>query len=290
MTIWNLGSINADHVYSVPHIPEPGETLAATGLNIGLGGKGANMSVACARAGAHVAHVGAVGSDGAWAVERLMEYGVDTREIETVTAPTGHAIINVDAAAENAIVILPGANAEVPLSRVQSALGSAATGDWFLTQNETNCQAEAMQIARDLGLRTAYAAAPFEAKSVEAVLDLLDLLILNEVEAAQLAESTGIAPGDLPIKDVVITLGGDGVRWHGAGEAEHIPARKVTPVDTTGAGDTFTGYLLACLDRGQPMKQALNWANIAGSLMVMRPGAADVIPDLSEVQAELQAG
>ena len=109
MTIWNLGSINADYVYRVPHLPEPGETIAAANLERGLGGTGANMSVAAARAGARASHIGAVGPDGRWAVDRLTEYGVDTRWIREVSHPTGHAIINVDDSGENAIVIYPGA-------------------------------------------------------------------------------------------------------------------------------------------------------------------------------------
>ena len=110
MTIFNLGSINADHVYCVPHLPGPGETLAATSMQTGLGGKGANMSVAAARAGSHVAQIGAVGRDGLWAKNRLLEYGVDTRHIAELDVPTGHAIITVDDAGENAITLFSGAN------------------------------------------------------------------------------------------------------------------------------------------------------------------------------------
>ena len=110
MTVFNLGSINADLFYRVPHLPGPGETLASTDHSRGLGGKGANMSVAIARAAARAVHIGAVGSDGRWAVERLLEYGVDTRHIARLGAATGHAIIMVDAEGENAIVLFQGAN------------------------------------------------------------------------------------------------------------------------------------------------------------------------------------
>lgn len=290
MTIWNLGSINADHVYAVDHILAPGETLAATGLTSGLGGKGANMSVACARAGARVGHIGAIGADGAWCVDRLTEYGVDTRWIVTVDEPTGNAIIALAKDGENSIIVLPGANRALPMDAVRAALAEAAVGDWFLTQNETNLQSEAAALARDMGLKVGYAAAPFDAAAVEAVLPLLDFLILNEVEAAQLEAATGTAPGALDVADVVVTLGADGARWYdnAKGEVQDFDAIPVTPVDTTGAGDTFTGYVLAALDRGQPMGQAIGLAMRAGALMVTRPGAADVIPDLSEVQAFLQ--
>jgi ribokinase len=287
MTIWNLGSINADHVYAVPHIPGPGETLAATRLTTGLGGKGANMSVAAARAAARVMHIGAIGPEGAWAVSRLIEYGVDTRFVAALDTPTGHAIIQVDAQGENTITLFTGANRVVPFDLVRAALTEAQTGDRLLLQNETNLQPETAALARQMGLTVAYAAAPFDAQATAAILPHADFLILNAVEADQLRAATGLAPDALPTADVIVTRGADGADWFdNRGRAHHhIPAIPVTPVDTTGAGDTFTGYVLAALDRGLPMLQALQLATRAGALMVTRPGAADVIPDLSEVTA-----
>lgn len=285
MAIWNLGSINADYVYSVPHIPAPGETLAATKREVFLGGKGANMSVAAARAAAQVKHIGAVGTEGVWAVESLLEYGVDTRYITVLDVETAHAIIAVADDSENMIILHPGANVEIPQALLQNALSEAQTGDWFVTQNETNLQRTGAQLARKMGLKVAYAAAPFDADRVEAVREYLDFLILNAVEAEQLKDATGKGPADLGIKDVIVTLGADGADWYGPDGKTHFPAIKVEPVDTTGAGDTFTGYLLAGLDRGMPMAQAIGLATKAGALMVMRHGTADVIPDLSEVQA-----
>ncbi len=286
MTIFNLGSINADLVYRVPHLPTPGETLACSEMSRGLGGKGANMSVACARAGSHIAHIGAVGADGVWAVERLMEYGVDTRAITQVSEPTGHAIIAVDDDGENSILIFPGANQQISSAQIETALAGAVETDTFLFQNETNAQRLAAECASAAGMRVAYAAAPFDATAVEEVLPLLDLLILNEVEAQQLQDATGMAADSLPVRDVVVTLGGDGCRWFNTdtGQSHHIPALPVTPIDTTGAGDTFTGYLVAGLDQGMPMAQALGLAAKAGALMVTRLGTADVIPDLAEVR------
>ena len=285
MAIWNLGSINADFVYSVPHIPAPGETLSSTGRQIFLGGKGANMSVAAARAAAHVHHIGAVGEDGRWAIARLLEYGVDTRNIAVLETETAQAIIMVDPNGENAIILHPGANAEIPQVTLQAAMAEAQTGDWLVIQNETNLQRTAAEMGQKLGLKVAYAAAPFDAERVQAVLPYLDFLILNAVEAAQLEKATGQAPSDLPVRDVIVTRGSEGADWYGTAGKEHFPAIKVDPVDTTGAGDTFTGYVLASLDMGMPMAQAIAQATKAGALMVTRHGTADVIPDLSEVQA-----
>lgn len=287
MTVWNLGSINADFVYRVPHLPASGETLAAQSLTKGLGGKGANMSVAIARAGGHAVHMGAVGFDGAWAVDLLTEYGVDTRHIQTSKEPTAHAIISVDDDAENSIILFSGANADIQKSAVQSALAKAETGDYFVTQNETILQTDAAKIAKDMGLKVAYAAAPFSIKAVAEVLPYVNLLFLNEIEATQLIDGMAKSLDDLGVPEIVVTLGAKGCRYKNieTGKIATIDAIKVQPVDTTGAGDTFTGFTLAGLDRGMPMEQALNLANNAAALMATRMGTADVIPDLKDVRA-----
>lgn len=285
MAIYNLGSINADMTYRVPHLLAPGETLATTALSRGLGGKGANMSVAAARAGAQVRHLGAVGEDGRWAIERLTEYGVDTRQIAVLSEPTGHAIIMLDRQAENCILIYPGANRALSVERIEAGLSEATPEDIFVFQNETNAQREAAELASSRGLRVAYAAAPFDADAVTLVLPLLDLLVLNEIEAGQLEQATGQSIETIPVRDVVVTLGGRGCRWINTDsrEVRDFAALPVTPVDTTGAGDTFTGYLLAGLDRGLPMPTSIELAQRAAAIMVTRQGTADVIPDLKEV-------
>jgi ribokinase len=284
--IWNLGSINADNFYTVPHLPLSGETLAATGFRQGLGGKGANMSVAAARAGARVQHIGAVGPDGRWARDRLLEYGVETGHIAVSELPTGHANICVDPAGENSIVLLPGANHGIGEREIGAALTTAGAGDILLMQNETTGQRYAAETARTLGLRTVYAAAPFEAAAVKAVLDHVDILVLNAVEAAQLTQSLGVELARLPVAEVIVTKGGEGCEWvsNKGNSTRNFPAYPARPVDSTGAGDTFTGYLVAGLDRGLGMVDAIDLALRAGALMVMREGTADVIPDLKEIE------
>ena len=285
MAIWNLGSINADFIYTVPHLPAAGETLTSSGRQVFLGGKGANMSVAAARAAGRVHHIGAVGPDGRWAVERLMEYGVITTDIAEIETETAQAIIAVDEQGENSIILHPGANAEIPTEAMKQALSRAETGDWFVCQNETNQQAEAVTLAKAMGLKVAYAAAPFDVDAVDAVLTSLDFLILNEVEMAQLSAAWGIGPEALDVETIIVTKGSKGCSVFDHNGEHSIPAIPVDPVDTTGAGDTFTGYVLASLDRGLPLLQAVDLATRAGALMVTRHGTADVIPDLSEVQA-----
>lgn len=286
MTVWCLGSVNADHVYRLPHLPAPGETLAAAAYARGLGGKGANMAVAAARAGARVELVGAIGPDGGWMRDRLAGYGVSVGHLAGTEVPSGHAVIYVDAAGENQIVIFGGANRALDAGQVATALSAAAPGDIFVCQNETNLQRAAADIAKAKGLRIVYAAAPFDPEAVRGMLGVADMLVLNAVEAAQLAAATGTPPEALPVADVIVTLGGDGVRWIDtkAGETREFPAVPVVPVDTTGAGDTFTGYLLAALDSGAAMADALGLAGRAAALKVTRHGTADAIPARDEVE------
>ena len=183
--IFNLGSINADYFYDLPHLPGPGETLAATRMASGLGGKGANQSVAAALAGIEVRHIGCVGTDGAWAVDRLREFGVDVRHVRVGETLTAHAIVMVDEAGENQIVIYPGANMEQDELSIAAALENAVSGDWLMLQNETSLQMEAAKLAREKGLSVAYSAAPFDVQAVEAILPFATLVIMNEVEAQQ---------------------------------------------------------------------------------------------------------
>lgn len=285
MAIWNLGSINLDLIYEVPHIPAPGETLAALGHQRFLGGKGTNMSVAAARAGAMVHHIGAVGADGDWAVERLVRYGVNTEHVVRVDQETGSAIVAVAADGENAIIINSAANVNIPQAALDAAMAKAARGDTMVFQNETNLQAEAAVAARAAGLYVAYAAAPFSAGAVAHVRPYLDFLILNAVEADQLRAATGLGPADLGVRDVIVTRGAQGADWYGQDGHRHFPSIKVTPVDTTGAGDTFTGYVLAGRDLGRPMAEAIATATRAAALMVTRKGTADVIPTMDETNA-----
>lgn len=288
MAIWNLGSINIDHVYRVPHLPMPGETLAALSYATGLGGKGANQSVAAARAGARVCHIGAVGGDGSWALRKLKAFGVDLAHVAEVAAATGHAIINVDPKAENAIVIHAGANAALSQAQVSGAMALCAPTDTVLLQNETNLQAETAREAASRGLRVIYSAAPFSVLAVQAVLAHVSLLVMNEGEAAALVTARGQSLEALPVGGVIVTKGARGAEWISA-RAETIfqPSFPVTPVDTTGAGDCFIGSLAAALDRGDTRAAAMRFAAGAAALQVTRPGAADAMPTRAEVEAFL---
>ena len=284
MAVYNLGSINLDHIYKVPHLPAPGETLAANGYSVGLGGKGANQAVAVAKAGARSILIGAVGAEGAVARDALVGYGVDVSRVTFSKTPTGHAIINVDPQAENAIVIYAGANLSITGACVAQAVADATGVDSLLLQNETSAQVEAARIAAGKGMRVVYSAAPFDIDAVRAILPFVSMLAMNEGEAAALIAELGT----LPQIDMVVTKGSKGAEWISAGlEPLFVPSFPVKPVDTTGAGDTFIGTLIAGLDLGLDRSEAMRRAAAAAAIQVTRPGAAPAIPDAAEVDAFL---
>ena len=285
MTLHVFGSINIDHVYRLPHFPTAGETLSTSAYAVGLGGKGANQAIAAAKAGAAVHFVGAVGEDGEWAREALRKYGVGVDRVLISIAANGHAIIFVEPSGENRIVIHGGANQSFSNEDIEDALNSAQSGDWWLAQNETNLVAESMAMARRRGLRTAYAAAPFSAEAAAEVLPHVDALFVNEGEDQALSAHLADAP-EPPLK--VTTLGARGAIISKRGEPQiTVPSYKVEPVDTTGAGDTFTGAFLASLDTGLDLAEAGRIASAAAALCVTRAGAADSSPTRAEIEAFL---
>lgn len=283
MAIWNLGSINIDHVYRLAHLPRPGETLAAGDYSQGLGGKGANQSVAAAQAGADTHHLGAMGTGDDWVIDRLTKRGVVTTDILRIKGQaTGHAVILLDRTAENAIIVHPGANRAFTPDMLAGPLSEIRSGDTLLIQNETGCQVEAAEAARKAGARVIYSAAPFDIAAVRRILAHVTILAVNTGEAEALFAEL---PGDLPVEGLLITHGGKGAEYRDltTGAVHRQAAFRVDPVDTTGAGDTFAGYFAASLDRGDAIPQALRLAAAAAALKVTRPGAGEAIPSLAEV-------
>ncbi|WP_136652320.1 PfkB family carbohydrate kinase [Paracoccus aeridis] len=287
MAIFNLGSINVDYVYRLAALAEPGETVAARSLSRGLGGKGANQSIAAARAGAAVCHIGAIAESDAWVAEILGASAVDVAGVARLAdAATGHAIIMVDEHGENAIVIHPGANRALAEGDVLQALSGIGPADTLLLQNETSHQRAAAAFARRAGARVIYSAAPFDLDAVREVLPFVSILAVNAGEAARL--QAGIdAP--LPVAGMLVTMGADGAEYRdlASGRVTRQAAFPVTPVDTTGAGDCFAGWFAAGLDAGLGIDTALRRAAAAAALQVTRPGAADAMPALDEVIAFL---
>lgn len=280
--IYNLGSINADHFYDVPHIPAPGETLAATDFRQGLGGKGANQSIAAARAGARVKHIGAIGTDGAWMRDQLAASGVDVSGIKVAEDPSGHAIITRACDGENAITLYPGANQNIADAWVEKHLTDIGPDDWLMLQNETNEGLNAAKFARANGARVCYSAAPFETGAVAEILPQIDMLVMNAGEHAQMMATLGPQPQITQL----ITMGGDDARLCLPDGTEiQQAAPKVDVLDTTGAGDTFIGVFIATLSAGATDADALSRATHAAALKVTKKGTADAIPTAEEISA-----
>ena len=292
----NLGSINLDHYYRVPHLVHPGETLASQSYQVGLGGKGANQSLAMALAGGRVCHWGRLGRQDGWARDRLARAGVDVTHVDLVDEPSGHAIIQVDVQGENAIIIHPGANHGFTRRHLDALCRMIQPGDWLLAQNECNALSDLLEHARTHGVNVAFNPAPMSDTVLELPLDACQLLFVNRGEAAWLAGLPEASEGlvllealqqQLPHTSVILTLGCEGA-WYQSGEERHFqPAVAVKPVDTTGAGDTFIGYFMAALQEGREIPDCLTLAAHAAALGVQRPGAADSIPSRDEVEQQL---
>lgn len=288
-SVLNYGSINIDHVYRVPQLVQPGETIASTDYRRGSGGKGYNQSIALARAGVRVAHAGKVGEDGAFLVDALRAEGVDTAYVDVGDEPTGHAIIQVDTHGENAIVLHRGANHAITAAEARTRIDACEPGSWLLLQNEISCLGEILQAGLSRGLRVALNPAPMTDAIAELPLDALSLLIVNAPEGAALSgEQQSNAIVDtlhrrLPRTPLVVTLGSAGAYYVDATQRIFEPARVVDAVDTTAAGDTFVGYLLASLVAGSDPAEALTMATRAAALSVTRRGAAEAIPVREEL-------
>lgn len=286
----NLGSLCVDNVYSVASIARTGETVAGREHRRFAGGKGLNQSLAAAKAGASVVHVGCVGEDGEWLSEVLADNGVNTDAVRVSTPEvSGHAVIQVNDRGENAIVIIGGANRAIKKSDIDTAVGQLARDDWLLLQNEINDLPAVLAAAQEAGARIAFNVAPVDGREQDYDLSAVSLLIINEIEAAALAGMT--QPGAalehlcqaLPDCDVVLTLGRDGLIY-GRGDLRlSKPAFAVEPIDETAAGDAFIGYLMASLLAGDAIENALLRGSAAGALAVTVAGAATSIPRPEDV-------
>lgn len=285
MAIYNLGSINIDHVYGVAEFPVAGETVASANYMCNLGGKGANQSIALARAGATTYHIGAIHQSDSWLCDEIAAAGVDVSGLQHSQIPTGHAIVSVNEAGENQILLFAGANQDIDMTSAIAQLDNAADGDWVLLQNETNGATEYVAAAKARGLNVAYSAAPFDAAVANDLLDSCDLLIVNEGEADALlrANNQASSPADLGINHFVITKGGDGATYYGEGRQLNQPAFAIDVMDTTGAGDCFYGFFLAAIMRREPIEQVLLQASAAAAIQVTQKGAASAIPSQQAV-------
>ncbi|MCC2616494.1 ribokinase [Aestuariibacter halophilus] len=294
MAVINFGSINIDHVYQVDHFVQPGETLASTDYQQLLGGKGANQSIALAKAGTNVRHVGKIHESDAQFKQAMIKHGIDCKFVDCTDIPTGHAIIQVTPSGENAIVLFGGANQAIDDKDILRALDDAQPNDWVLTQNETSNIDAVLSQAREKSLKVAFNPAPMTESVKSLPHDCIDLLIVNEVEAAEISGCSDLADieayfrKDWAHAEVIITLGKAGVRMLRGEETLEMPAFVVEAVDTTAAGDTFIGFFLSEYTYRGSAEHALRRACAASALAVTRVGAAQSIPDAQDVDAFLQ--
>jgi ribokinase len=288
-----VGSANMDLVATAPALPRPGETVLGHSFATIPGGKGANQAIAAAQAGASSAFVGAVGEDAFGAALRanLIDAGVDVTRLRTVPGPSGVALIAVDGEGENLIVVAPGANGTVDeLSTEDSAM--VAEADILLCQLEipVSAVAQAAVTARSATTVVLLNAAPARPLAPE-LLATVDLLVVNHIEAATLVGHGG-RPAQLIeelvaiVPRVVLTLGAAGAAYADrSGERVEVPAPRVTAVDTTAAGDAFTGALAVAWGERRPVPDALRWACAAGAACAQRFGASTALPTRAEIDA-----
>lgn len=294
MKILCFGSCNIDMVYSVDHILQPGETMSADALNTFPGGKGLNQAIALARAGAAVQFAGCIGPDGQFLRSTLTDCGVDIRYLREVEEKTGHAIIQVDKDAENAILIFAGANGMVTKEQIKETLTDFSAGDFLLVQNEINMLPELVQAAAEIGMQIVFNPSPLNAQARAVNLRYVKYLLVNETEARGMTGSD--EPDTLqtyirqkaPHLKILLTRGKRGSIYFDAEHTHVQQAFKVKSVDTTAAGDTYTGYFIAGLSRGEGYQEAMRYASAASAISVSRQGAASSIPTREEVTAALE--
>ena len=289
MKILNFGSLNLDHVYRVDHFVRPGETMDSISYSLFCGGKGLNQSIALAHAGAKVFHAGRVGPDGGPLLARMCKAGADTSCTSQIEEPTGHAIIQVNKAGENCIILYGGANRKISPADAAKVLRGFSKGDYLLLQNEISSTPAIMKIAAERGLKIFFNPAPMTPAVLKYPLRLVDCFILNEVEGRDISgekdprKIISLMTKRFPKASIVLTLGSKGALFCEKGRVEKAEAVKVKAVDTTAAGDTFIGFFMVWLAEGKSGAEALNTACKAAAICVTRHGAADSIPRRSEL-------
>lgn len=294
--ILNFGSLNVDHVYRVDSFLRPGETKPSRSYETHCGGKGLNQSVAAARAGAEVWHAALLGAGGDMLADMLKKSGVRLDLLERTNDPCGHAIIQVDDAGQNCILLYGGTNRMLSETLIGRAVEAFGRDGLVLLQNETNLTGEILRAAKTAGLTTAFNAAPMDGAVREYPLHLVDWLIVNELEGAALADcgsEAEILPAlrrRWPSMNILLTLGARGAVCLRGGETETCGVYDVPVSDSTGAGDTFLGYFLTDVLGGASTREALRAASAAASLCVQRAGAADSVPLRLEVRRAMERG
>lgn len=297
MKVLNFGSLNLDYVYQVEHMVMPGETLNSAQLNIFSGGKGLNQSIALAKAGVEVYHAGCIGEDGGMLRYVMDEAGVNTRYVETIPGKTGHAIIQVDQSGQNCILLYGGANRAMTKKYIDEVLTDFDAGDILLLQNEINLLDYIIEEAYKKGMMIILNPSPYDENLNACDLGKVSMFLLNEVEGMQIISRENQIDRDVPAEEiltalkekypaakVVLTLGSKGAVYQDAAVQHRQSIYEVDVVDTTAAGDTFTGYFIASMLEEMDAAAGLNLAAKASAIAITRQGAAPSIPLRAEVE------
>jgi len=293
-----VGSSNTDMVVRLPRLPGKGESIIGSEFIMPAGGKGANQAVAAARQGAKVTFVARLGADvfGDKALAGFAHEGIDTTFVtRDDSAPSGVALILIDAHGDNMLAVAPGANARLSPADVDRAAAAIAAADAVVLQLETPIETvrHTLQMAHSHGVRTVLNPAPAQPLPPD-ILKLVDVLTPNEHEVALLCGDASLTPAQaarqllgVGVGAVVVTLGARGALIVTAQGEEQAPGHRVKAVDTTAAGDAFTGALACALARGDSMLAAVRYANAVGALTVTKMGAQPSLPNLAEVRVFL---
>lgn len=289
MKLLVFGSLNIDHTYQLHHLVREGETLSSSSYAKNEGGKGFNQAAALAKAGLDVHFAGAIGADGLFLKEYLQALNMDVSNIQVLDVPTGHAIIQVDEAGSNSIILYGGANQAITEEQIDRVLAQFDEGDYILLQNEISLGEQILRKAHNKGIHIILNPSPISADLLTWPLDMVGWLILNEIEGADLSgkddpdEIVTALMNSYHIPHIVLTLGEKGAMY--ASESTRIRQHAIptTVVDTTAAGDTFTGYFFASILSGKAPAEALLRAATASSLAINKEGAAKSIPWAKDV-------
>lgn len=296
MRVLCFGSLNIDYTYKVDHFVKKGETLSSDSLQVFSGGKGLNQSVALSRAGAQICHAGAIGEDGKFLLEQLQRAGVDTSHVAVLEdVRTGNAIIQNDREGDNCIILYGGANQRITENQVDRVLADFQEGDYLVLQNEISALTYIMKRAHEKGMKIVLNPSPMDEKIGKLPLEYVDYFMLNEVEAGQILgcdtekefdgrELTQSLREKFPSAAIVLTLGSAGSVYMDCAGSFTQKAYRVRAVDTTAAGDTFTGFFIGGLLRGLEVEEAMDLAARAAAVAVTRPGASPSIPELEEAE------
>lgn len=295
MKVLNFGSCNIDYVYQLDHVVAPGETEASTGMQIFIGGKGLNQSIAIARAGTTVYHAGAVGEDGDDLIKLLKDNGANVTFLKKINGKTGQAIIQVAKSAENAIFIYSGANGSITKQYVDEVLEHFTAGDLILLQNEITNVDYIVEKAFERGMTIAFNPSPINEEIAKIDFNKITYLLVNQEEAKAISgeddelKALDYFKVNYPDAKIILTLGKVGSVYQDKQQRYFQPSFKVVAVDTTGAGDTFTGYFISGLVKGFELKKTLRYATCASAIAVSINGAAPSIPAFAEVENKIDA-